>query len=55
MDWGLFTVIDARRIPAARDEPEKPDEEVWTIGRLLSWTTDYLKRKGSESPRWMPR
>ncbi len=47
-EWGLFTVIDARRTTTAGDEP---DEEVWTIGRLLSWTTDYLKRKGSESPR----
>jgi release factor glutamine methyltransferase len=44
-------VIDARRMTAARDEPERPDEEAWTIGRLLSWTTDFLKRKGSESPR----
>ena len=26
-----------------------PDE--WTIGRLLAWTTDYLKRQGAESPR----
>jgi release factor glutamine methyltransferase len=35
-------------------EPEcaerRPDES-WTVGRLLSWTTDYLKRHGSESPR----
>ncbi len=23
----------------------------WTIGRLLEWTTDYLKQHGSESPR----
>ena len=23
----------------------------WTIGRLLAWTTDYLKEHGSESPR----
>ncbi len=23
----------------------------WTIGRLLAWTTDYLKRQGAESPR----
>jgi release factor glutamine methyltransferase len=23
----------------------------WTIGRLLTWTTEYLKRHGSESPR----
>ncbi|MHB1561911.1 MAG: peptide chain release factor N(5)-glutamine methyltransferase [Isosphaeraceae bacterium] len=26
-------------------------EDVWTVGRLLTWTTDYLKRRGSESPR----
>ncbi len=26
-----------------------PDD--WTIGRLLAWTTDYLKRQGADSPR----
>ncbi|HZZ27854.1 MAG TPA: peptide chain release factor N(5)-glutamine methyltransferase [Pirellulales bacterium] len=25
--------------------------ESWTIGRLLTWTTDYLKQQGSDSPR----
>src|SRR5262245_27728685 len=25
--------------------------EPWTIGRLLQWTTGYLKEHGSESPR----
>lgn len=25
--------------------------EPWTIGRLLTWTQDYLKRQGSDSPR----
>ena len=25
--------------------------EPWTVGRLLQWTTDYLKDHGSESPR----
>ncbi len=44
-------MIDARRTTASRDEPEKPGEAAWTIGRLLGWTTDFLKRKGSESPR----
>jgi release factor glutamine methyltransferase len=28
-----------------------PDTEPWTVGRLLQWTTDYLKRHGAESPR----
>jgi release factor glutamine methyltransferase len=26
-------------------------QECWTIGRLLEWTTKYLTQKGSESPR----
>jgi len=25
--------------------------EPWTIGRLLAWTADYLKKAGSQSPR----
>jgi release factor glutamine methyltransferase len=25
--------------------------ETWTVGRLLTWTADFLKKKGSESPR----
>jgi release factor glutamine methyltransferase len=25
--------------------------EPWTIGRLLQWTTDYLKQHGADSPR----
>jgi release factor glutamine methyltransferase len=26
-------------------------DETWTIGRLLSWTVDYLGRHGAENPR----
>jgi release factor glutamine methyltransferase len=25
--------------------------ETWTIGRLLAWTADYLKKQGADSPR----
>lgn len=25
--------------------------EAWTIGRLLGWTTDFLKKRGADSPR----
>ena len=25
--------------------------ETWTVGRLLQWTAEFLKKKGSESPR----
>jgi release factor glutamine methyltransferase len=27
------------------------DDEPWTIGRLLTWTIDYLGRHGAENPR----
>lgn len=27
------------------------EEARWTVGRLLTWTADFLKKKGSESPR----
>lgn len=26
-------------------------EDRWTVGRLLTWTRDFLKKKGAESPR----
>jgi release factor glutamine methyltransferase len=26
-------------------------DDRWTVGRLLVWTTDYLKKRGAESPR----
>lgn len=28
-----------------------PQTEAWTIGRLLQWTTGYLKDRGADSPR----
>src|SRR3954451_12425676 len=40
---------DPQRSPAA--PPAPPDPERWTVGRLLTWTTDYLKRRGADSPR----
>ena len=37
---------------AAPQQPESPDTaEVWTVGRLLNWTTDWLTARGAESPR----
>jgi release factor glutamine methyltransferase len=29
----------------------EPTADAWTVGRLLTWTTDFLKGKGAESPR----
>ena len=28
-----------------------PPTDLWTVGRLLQWTTDYLKGRGADSPR----
>jgi release factor glutamine methyltransferase len=28
-----------------------PSPDPWTVGRLLQWTTDYLKGRGADSPR----
>ena len=28
-----------------------PQTEEWTIGRLLEWTTDFLKKRGADTPR----
>src|SRR6516162_8502789 len=33
------------------ESPETNGTDVWSVGRLLTWTTDYLKKRGSESPR----
>ena len=36
-------------VPAPPAPPD-PDGR-WTVGRLLIWTTEYLQRRGAESPR----
>ena len=30
---------------------EQGETDVWTVGRLLTWTTDWLAARGSDSPR----
>jgi release factor glutamine methyltransferase len=54
-EFAMNSPDEARRAqassPAASPGPGGGAEEVWTIGRLLTWTTDFLKRRGSESPR----
>jgi len=42
---------DGTHPPPAHSCAESLPDESWTVGRLLTWTTDYLKRRGSESPR----
>jgi release factor glutamine methyltransferase len=43
--------MDAHQSPSANASPEGPRDESWTVGRLLTWTSEYLKRRGAESPR----
>ena len=37
--------------PVSPVETEGTDGDRWTVGRLLTWTSDFLKRRGSESAR----
>ncbi|WP_044147151.1 peptide chain release factor N(5)-glutamine methyltransferase [Singulisphaera acidiphila] len=37
--------------PVPAPTPPPDSNESWTVGRLLTWTSDFLKRKGAESPR----
>lgn len=37
--------------PRAALNENMSQTELWTIGRLLEWTTGYLKGRGAESPR----
>jgi release factor glutamine methyltransferase len=43
--------MNGRPQPTSNPSPEARSEDPWTVGRLLTWTTDYLKRHRSESPR----
>jgi len=43
--------MDGLYRPTSQPAPEARPEESWTVGRLLTWTTDFLKRHRSESPR----
>jgi release factor glutamine methyltransferase len=42
---------NGRYSPASNDYADGRASESWTVRRLLTWTTDYLKRRGAESPR----
>src|SRR5262245_4267491 len=52
--WPSVAGFSPISLPAsnASDRTRTPDSgDHWTVGRLLNWTTDYLKKRGSESPR----
>src|SRR5262245_9044288 len=42
---------NGRHPPQPHPSAERRPERLWTVGQLLTWTTDYLKRHGSQSPR----
>ncbi len=44
-------MINGRKGPAAHSEADSPPAEPWSVGRLLGWTTDYLRQRGFPSPR----
>jgi release factor glutamine methyltransferase len=40
------------RRPAPSTRPDATESgDTWGVGRLLTWTAEYLKKRGSESPR----
>jgi release factor glutamine methyltransferase len=43
--------MNGRHKPTPQPDTEIRVEDLWTVGRLLTWTSDYLKSHGSESPR----
>jgi release factor glutamine methyltransferase len=43
--------MNGRHQPTSSPNSAARSDDSWTVGRLLTWTTDYLKRNGSESPR----
>ena len=43
--------MNGRQQPTSNASLPAGPEDLWTVGRLLTWTTDYLKRHRSESPR----
>ena len=45
----LVFIIQHSKLPSAHSRLLM--SESWTIGRLLTWTTQFLKERGAESPR----
>ncbi|WP_165063559.1 peptide chain release factor N(5)-glutamine methyltransferase [Paludisphaera rhizosphaerae] len=41
---------DSQEPATAGESPRRSDDD-WTIGRLLAWTAEFLKKRGSDSPR----
>ncbi len=44
-------MINGRPVTVPPQNPDSTHDESWTVGRLLRWTADYLKGRGSQSPR----
>lgn len=50
-DWKAFRVAFRYFQSAATNGQFAMSEAPWTIGRLLNWTTDFLRERGADSPR----
>src|SRR5262245_34538559 len=46
----LVSSFDIPRWSPFLPSPE-PSADVWTVGRILDWTTGHLKQHGSDTPR----
>lgn len=44
-------MADDSQSPSAGKPIAKSDPENWTLGRMLEWTTQHLKKHGSDTPR----
>jgi release factor glutamine methyltransferase len=44
---------DRPGLPPQPHTPAQPgaEDDRWTVGRLLNWTAEYLRKRGAESPR----
>lgn len=51
--WPSLVKLPPAAVPSTTLAPEATaaDPEPWTVSRLLKWTSEYLKKRGSDSPR----
>lgn len=49
--WPAALSFTPTPAPASDPGASPTDPDRWSVRKLLNWTTDYLKKRGSESPR----
>ena len=48
---GFVAEVQGGAFPGDEESYHMTEEAAWTVGRLLNWTTDFLREKGADSPR----